>query len=110
MFTYRKERTPFMQRKKRSNTIVSNLCFSYGGEKGIRTPDRVTPIHDFQSCAFDQLGHLSVADCSTLDYYTLFRFQLQEVFVKKKCIFAKYALSRSLLIFYLKYDIITKNS
>lgn len=99
-----------MQRKKRSNTIVSNLCFSYGGEKGIRTPDRVTPIHDFQSCAFDQLGHLSVADCSTLDYYTLFRFQLQEVFVKKKCIFAKYALSRSLLIFYLKYDIITKNS
>ena len=104
--TFRKERIT----QKSLFCPVDKRDFFVGGEKGIRTPDRVTPIHDFQSCAFDQLGHLSVADCSTLDYYTLFRFQLQEVFVKKKCIFAKYALSRSLLIFYLKYDIITKNS
>ena len=35
--------------------------FLFGGEKGIRTLDTVPRIHDFQSCAFDQLSHLSIA-------------------------------------------------
>ena len=37
-----------------------------GGEKGIRTLDDIPAIHDFQSCAFDQLSHLSThaAYCS----------------------------------------------
>ena len=31
-----------------------------GGERGIRTLGEVSnPTHDFQSCTFDQLGHLS---------------------------------------------------
>ena len=34
-------------------------CYFIGGEKGIRTLDTVPRIHDFQSCAFDQLSHLS---------------------------------------------------
>ena len=36
-----------------------NLGAFLGGEKGIRTLDTVPRIHDFQSCAFDQLSHLS---------------------------------------------------
>ena len=31
-----------------------------GGEIEIRTLERLPPLHDFQSCSFDQLGHLSV--------------------------------------------------
>ena len=42
-------------------SIVSILTFLYGGEKGIRTLDTVPRIHDFQSCALDQLSHLSTA-------------------------------------------------
>ena len=36
---------------------------SVGGEKGIRTLDTISSIHDFQSCALDQLSHLSMG-CS----------------------------------------------
>ena len=32
----------------------------YGGEGGIRTPDRVTPMPDFESGALTGLCHLSV--------------------------------------------------
>ena len=35
-----------------------------GGEKGIRTLDTVPRIHDFQSCALDQLSHLSTFNYS----------------------------------------------
>ena len=31
----------------------------FGGEKGIRTLEYIPALHDFQSCAFDQLSHLS---------------------------------------------------
>ena len=31
----------------------------HGGEKGIRTLEYIPALHDFQSCAFDQLSHLS---------------------------------------------------
>jgi hypothetical protein len=33
----------------------------YGGQSGIRTHETSYPrLHDFQSCSFDQLGHLSI--------------------------------------------------
>ena len=32
----------------------------FGGEKGIRTLGDVSATHDFQSCALDQLSHLSI--------------------------------------------------
>ncbi len=32
----------------------------FGGKMGIRTPERCNTLHDFQSCAFDQLSHLSI--------------------------------------------------
>ena len=41
----------------------------FGGKMGIRTPERFYTLHDFQSCALDQLSHLStyslegVPDC-----------------------------------------------
>ena len=50
------------------NTVASirivskSRCF-FGGEKGIRTLDTVPRIHDFQSCALDQLSHLSNCMC-----------------------------------------------
>ncbi len=32
----------------------SNVCWNFvGGEGGIRTPDTLSGIHDFESCAFD---------------------------------------------------------
>ena len=34
-----------------------------GGESGIRTHETgVSRLHDFESCAFDQLGHLSISE------------------------------------------------
>ena len=38
-----------------------------GGEKGIRTPDTVKRIHDFQSCAFDH--------SATSPYLTIVSFE-----------------------------------
>lgn len=43
--------------------IPSKLRRTSGGEKGIRTLDTVPRIHDFQSCALDQLSHLSNCMC-----------------------------------------------
>lgn len=34
--------------------------FIYGGDGGVRTPDTVARIRDFESRAFNQLCHISV--------------------------------------------------
>lgn len=47
----------------KSAVIPSKLRRTSGGEKGIRTLDTVPRIHDFQSCALDQLSHLSNCMC-----------------------------------------------
>lgn len=48
------------------SSFVRHLAgFPYGGEKGIRTLVRVSPEHDFQSCAFDQTQPSLHASCST---------------------------------------------
>ena len=52
------------------------MLFLFGGEKGIRTLDTVPRIHDFQSCAFDQLSHLSTLLHDEL-YLTLFKKNMQ---------------------------------
>ena len=49
------------------SAMKTDIAFS-GGEKGIRTLDTVARIHDFQSCAFDQLGHLSTTMSAFLLY------------------------------------------
>jgi uncharacterized membrane protein len=36
-----------------STSFLPVLLGSYGGERGIRTLDRVSPIHAFQACAFN---------------------------------------------------------
>ena len=46
--------------------------FRFGGEGEIRTLERFYPLHDFQSCALDQLSDFSVLLTSrsiALDYY-----------------------------------------
>ena len=52
------------QNKRIDHSIESLLWSIRGGERGIRTLDTVPRIHDFQSCALDQLSHLSIR-CST---------------------------------------------
>ena len=49
-------------------------AFFVGAEKGIRTLDTVPRIHDFQSCALDQLSHLCTARVAPWLYYNN-RFQ-----------------------------------
>ena len=53
--------------------IVSLSAFLFGGEKGIRTLVTVPRKHDFQSCAFDQLSHLSATrlacSCPTIIHH-----------------------------------------
>ncbi len=41
--------------------LIAGRCY-YGGERGIRTLGAaINSTHDFQSCSFSQLGHLSVS-------------------------------------------------
>ena len=47
-----------------------------GGELGIRTLDTVPRIHDFQSCAFDQLSQLSKRNV----YYIITILRMQALF------------------------------
>ena len=41
----------------------------FGGERGIRTLGEFNPTHDFQSCALDQLSHLSKLNCRACPGY-----------------------------------------
>ncbi len=42
------------------------ITFTNGGERGIRTLGAAfDSTHDFQSCSFGQLGHLSGYNCQT---------------------------------------------
>ena len=49
----------FIPKTKQTPLWVSVL---FGGEKGIRTLEYIPALHDFQSCAFDQLSHLSIVE------------------------------------------------
>ena len=57
----------FLQRKRSKQALLRR-----GGEMGYSNPrSRFNGLHDFQSCSFDQLGHLSIEYCifRTPDYY-----------------------------------------
>lgn len=45
--------------KTKTSQNLSVLRGFSGGKMGIRTPERFYTLHDFQSCALDQLSHLS---------------------------------------------------
>ena len=47
------------QKRKRANPIV-RICSFSGGEGEIRTLEPCYGLHDFQSCALDQLGDFSI--------------------------------------------------
>ena len=51
----------FEKHEKENSTIRSYGAIFFGGETGIRTLETLPRLHDFQSCAFDQLSHLSIA-------------------------------------------------
>ena len=51
-----------------------------GGEEGIRTPDTVTGIHDFESRAFNQLCHLSTSWIMRIDTH------IQKIFLSCICL------------------------
>ncbi len=42
-------------------TLAKASVFS-GGERGIRTLETLSRLHDFQSCALDQLGDFSMVE------------------------------------------------
>jgi hypothetical protein len=43
------------------DSLENTRKYFYGGERGIRTLGAaINSTHDFQSCSFSQLGHLSV--------------------------------------------------
>ena len=48
------------QKHKNRNPFVSELRFMFGGEGEIRTLEPFYRLHDFQSCALDQLGDFSI--------------------------------------------------
>lgn len=49
------------QKKRAALLFKQGSSYSrYGGEIEIRTLERRKPLHDFQSCSFDQLGQLSI--------------------------------------------------
>ena len=57
------------QKHKNRNPFVSELRFMFGGEGEIRTLEPCYRLHDFQSCALDQLGDFSKSFCSTYILY-----------------------------------------
>ena len=60
-------------RQEESGKTLGFCRLSYGGEKGIRTLVTVPRKHDFQSCALDQLSHLSAmrlaCSCPTIIHH-----------------------------------------
>ena len=58
--------------------------FYRGAEKGIRTLDTVPRIHDFQSCALDQLSHLCTAYLSYNTFPKNASVFLKKFYLKRK--------------------------
>ena len=57
---------------------ISSILVSLGGESEIRTLEPCYRLHDFQSCALDQLGEFSLLP----RYYIILDFKNQDVFSK----------------------------
>ena len=77
-------RVRILTHKKTETPLKGHPCF-LGGERGIRTLERIPPLHDFQSCAFDQLSHLSAS--LHLGIIAHFILQCKSYFIKKTMIF-----------------------
>ena len=71
----------FLERSCSWNSVENELCSlppcirpgddgDYGGETGIRTLDRVSPIHAFQACAFNHSAISPVWEASPEDAKT----------------------------------------
>ena len=65
------------EQKKRKTRIKAGFLLAERG--GFEPPNGFKPLHDFQSCAFDQLSHLSKLPC----YYTKAFHKSQVFFIEK---------------------------
>ena len=80
---------------KTKNHHIGGFCF--GGEGGIRTLERFYPLHDFQSCALDQLSDFSVLlfvfrlfryfNLKALGYYITVKYKCQHKFILFSCLY-----------------------
>ena len=63
-----------LREKEKTKTELSSILISLGGEGEIRTLEPCYGLHDFQSCALDQLGDFSMVDrllsCNRGYYYS----------------------------------------
>ncbi len=80
---YCSHRIPFRSHKNKRSTPMR--CFFYLAEReGFEPSKDLKSLHDFQSCALDQLSHLSipysVADVSQLLYNTMLLIVCQQLF------------------------------
>ena len=77
--------------QKRNKHYALHSAYFFGGETGIRTLETLPRLHDFQSCAFDQLSHLSIAcyelfsQTASLSYQIVWKYA--RVFLKKSNFF-----------------------
>ena len=65
------------------------MALNFGGEGEIRTLEQCYPLHDFQSCALDQLGDFSMV---VVQYYIVASFKalvLYHAFFEKSIPYGK---------------------
>ena len=72
---------PFLTfcKQKRTDTARVSVPFSWRRARDSNPRTGYSPLHDFQSCSFDQLGQLSVSANQMLIYY-IWRFWKNQVF------------------------------
>ena len=81
---------------KKAHIVLVDKCVLFsGGENGIRTHETGYGLHDFQSCALDQLGHLS----TRLLYYSRYKRESQDFF-KNNYIFYNIKILKVTFIWY----------
>ena len=56
-----------LREKEKTKTELSSILISLGGEGEIRTLEPCYGLHDFQSCALDQLGDFSIC-CTSISH------------------------------------------
>ena len=63
----------------KSKGTVKRLSLYFGGERGIRTLETLSRLHDFQSCALDQLGDFSMVEIDVNNILLLTAYAVNEV-------------------------------
>ena len=80
-------RLPLRQLSFRLPALASMRCKDNGGEKGIRTPERVTPLTVFETAAFDNSAISPALFKSPITCHSFDVFQVNSVHERKKITF-----------------------